>query len=447
MNLSTGHAEPARRWPAPGYSWYMVVLLTIVYIFSFIDRFILGLLIQPIQADLDLTDTQIGLLLGPAFAIFYVLMGLPFGWLADRKRRTFIVAAGLAIWSAATAVSGLARSFVALFITRMSVGVGEASLSPCAMSLMADCFPKEKRGKPIAFYSMAISLGAGIAALTGAAVIAWATQSDYVSVPGLGDLAPWRVSLLVVGLPGLLLVPLLLFLREPERTVDTVTSNAQGIGYRAVFSYIRGRPASLFGVVWVFGYVILIGFSSSWGAAAFARTWGWSPVQYGQAIGILFIVLGPLAVNLGGWMSDRLFQKGRTAAPLVVGLYGVPVMTVAAVAWPLMPSASLALIFLGVMLAAVALSSATGVTALLNIIPSNIRGQSVAVYYMATALLGQGLGPLCIGLMNDHVFGYDNLRYSMASLPVIFGIPLFLAVPWIMKKYRQSFEELNGSQS
>lgn len=447
MNLSTGHAEPARRWPTPAYSWCMVVLLTIVYIFSFIDRFILGLLIQPIQADLDLTDTQVGLLLGPAFAIFYVLMGLPFGWLADRKRRTFIVAAGLAIWSAATAVSGLARSFLGLFIARMSVGVGEASLSPCAMSLMADCFPKEKRGKPIAFYSMAISLGAGIAALTGAAVIAWATQSDYVTVPGLGDLAPWRVSLLVVGLPGLLLVPLVLFLREPERTVDTVTSNAQGIGYRAVFSYIRGRPASLFGVVWVFGYVILIGFSSSWGAAAFARTWGWSPVQYGQAIGILFIVLGPLAVNLGGWMSDKLLRNGQTAAPLLVGLYGVPVMTVAAVLWPLMPSAGLALIFLGVMLAAVALSSATGVTALLNIIPSNIRGQSVAIYYMATALLGQGLGPLCIGLMNDHVFGYDNLRYSMASLPVIFGIPLFLAVPWILNKYRQSFEELNGPQS
>lgn len=447
MNLSTGHAEPARRWPAPGYSWYMVVLLTIVYIFSFIDRFILGLLIQPIQADLDLTDTQIGLLLGPAFAIFYVLMGLPFGWLADRKRRTFIVAAGLAIWSAATAVSGLARSFLGLFIARMFVGVGEASLSPCAMSLMADCFPKEKRGKPIAFYSMAISLGAGIAALTGAAVIAWATQSDYVSVPGLGDLAPWRVSLLIVGLPGLLLVPLVLFLREPQRTVDTVTSNAQGIGYRAVFSYIRRRPASLFGVVWVFGYVILIGFSSSWGAAAFARTWGWSPVQYGQAIGILFIVLGPLSVNLGGWMSDRLLKKGHTAAPLLVGLYGVPVMTIAAVVWPLMPSAGLALIFLGVMLAAVALSTATGVTALLNIIPSNIRGQSVAIYYMATALLGQGLGPLCIGLMNDHVFGYDNLRYSMASLPLIFGVPLFLAVPWIMKKYRQSFEELNVPQS
>ena len=446
MILSTGHAEPARRWPAPGYSWYMVVLLTIVYIFSFIDRFILGLLIQPIQAELGLTDTQIGLLLGPAFAIFYVLMGLPFGWLADRRRRTFIVAAGLAIWSAATAVSGLARSFLGLFIARMSVGVGEASLSPCAMSLMADCFPKEKRGKPIAFYSMAISLGAGIAALTGAAVIAWATQSDYVSVPGLGDLAPWRVSLLVVGLPGLLLVPVVLFLREPERTVDTVTSNAQGIGYRAVFSYIRSRPASLIGVVWVFGYVILIGFSSSWGAAAFARTWGWSPVQYGQAIGILFIVLGPLAVNLGGWMSDRLLQKGRTAAPLLVGLYGVPVMTVAGVIWPLMPSAGLALIFLGVMLAAVALSTATGVTALLNIIPSNIRGQSVAIYYMATALLGQGLGPLCVGLMNDYVFGYDNLRYSMASLPVIFGIPLFLAVPWILKKYRQSFEELNKLQ-
>ncbi|MEL7027630.1 MAG: MFS transporter, partial [Pseudomonadota bacterium] len=114
----------------------MVALLTVIYVLSFIDRYILGLLIEPIKADLNLTDTQIGLLLGPSFAIFYALMGLPLGWLADRKRRTWIIAVGLGLWSLATALSGLAKSFAHLFLMRIGVGVGEAALSPCAMSLI-----------------------------------------------------------------------------------------------------------------------------------------------------------------------------------------------------------------------------------------------------------------------------------------------------------------------
>ena len=122
-------------YPSPAYAWYMVILLTIAYVFSFVDRYVLGLLIEPIKADLELTDTQIGLLLGPAFAIFYATMGLPLGWLADRKRRTWIVGFGVALWSAATAASGLAKNFTHMFLARMSIGVGEATLSPCTCLL------------------------------------------------------------------------------------------------------------------------------------------------------------------------------------------------------------------------------------------------------------------------------------------------------------------------
>ena len=137
-------------WPASRTAWSMVILLTIAYIFSFVDRGILGLLIEPIKADLQLKDEDLGYLIGPAFALFYATMGLPLGWLADRRRRTWIVAAGIALWSAATAASGLARSFWHLFFARMGVGVGEATLSPCAMSMIGDSFPPERRGKPIA---------------------------------------------------------------------------------------------------------------------------------------------------------------------------------------------------------------------------------------------------------------------------------------------------------
>jgi len=145
--------------------WITVAFLTIAYLFSFIDRWILGLLIEPIKADLGLTDTQIGLLLGPAFAIFYATMGLPLGWLADRRNRVRIVAVGIGLWSIATAASGLAKSFIHLFIARMSIGVGEATLSPCAMSIISDSFPREKRSRPIAVYTTALSLGAGLASL------------------------------------------------------------------------------------------------------------------------------------------------------------------------------------------------------------------------------------------------------------------------------------------
>ena len=165
-------------YPRAGYAWYTVVLLTIAYIFSFVDRYILGLLVEPIKLDMQLTDTQIGLLLGPAFAIFYTTMGLPLGWLADRARRTLIVAVGITIWSLATAASGLAKGFGQLFAARVTVGVGEATLSPCALSMIADSFPEKRRGKPVAFYSAALSLGAGIASLTGATVLAWSATVE-----------------------------------------------------------------------------------------------------------------------------------------------------------------------------------------------------------------------------------------------------------------------------
>ena len=185
--------------------WITVAFLTIAYLFSFIDRWILGLLIEPIKADLGLTDTQIGLLLGPAFAIFYATMGLPLGWLADRRNRVRIVAVGIGLWSLATAASGLAKSFIHLFIARMSIGIGEATLSPCAMSIISDSFPREKRSRPIAVYTTALSLGAGLASLLGAAVLTWAKTGGDITFPLLGALAPWQATFIVVGLPGLLL--------------------------------------------------------------------------------------------------------------------------------------------------------------------------------------------------------------------------------------------------
>ncbi|MCY3987777.1 MAG: MFS transporter, partial [Gammaproteobacteria bacterium] len=177
--MNTAIAAP---YPRPGVAWYMVVLLTLSYFISYIDRTVIGLLVEPMKADLGLSDGQMGLLMGLAFGIFYATMGLPLGWLADRTRRTSIVSCAIALWSAATALCGLASNYLQLFLLRMSVGVGEAALSPCAMSMIADSFPKEKRGKAIAVYSMALSLGTAtayfgigalLAALRGVEILNW----------------------------------------------------------------------------------------------------------------------------------------------------------------------------------------------------------------------------------------------------------------------------------
>lgn len=427
-------------WPHPARAWTMVLLLTVVYILSFIDRYILGLLIQPIKADLNLSDTQVGLLLGPSFAIFYALMGLPLGWLADRKRRTGIIAIGLALWSLATALSGLARSFGQLFIARIGVGVGEAALSPSAMSLMADSFPPERRGKPVAFYSTALSLGAGLASLAGAAVISWAMHTETVSFAGLGELKPWQLALIIVGLPGLLLAPIVLLLPEPKRRNDAAQAAKPPPPFKDVLAHIGERWGLYAGFVSVFCFMILIGYSTTWGAATFERTWGWSNVRFATAIGITFIAVGPATILFAGWLSDTLFERGRTDAPFLIPLCGVPIMIVGGIIWPLMPTGLSAMIVLGFTIFGSALTTATGITALLNIIPENMRGQIIAIYYMTISFFGIGFGPLSVGLMSDHIFGEAGLRYSMAMLPVLFGIPVLIASPWILKRYRRALK-------
>jgi MFS family permease len=156
-------SAPERPYPSAARGWFLVVMLTIAYVFSYIDRTILGLLIEPVKADLGISDKQFGWITGPAFGLFYVIMGLPLGWLVDRRKRIWIVGTGIVVWSLATVASGLSRNFTQLFVSRMAVGVGEATLSPSAFSMIGDSFPLEKRGKPIGFYAMALSLGAGAA--------------------------------------------------------------------------------------------------------------------------------------------------------------------------------------------------------------------------------------------------------------------------------------------
>lgn len=424
-----------KRYPRPAYAWYMVGLLTIAYVFSFVDRYVLGLLIEPIKADLELSDTQIGLLLGPAFAIFYATMGLPLGWLADKKRRTWIVGAGIALWSAATVASGMARNFGHMFLARMSIGVGEATLSPCAMSMISDSFPKEKRAKPIAFYTMALSVGAGLASLLSAAVLQWAKTVDQIALPLFGQVAPWQFTFIVVGVPGLFLALFMLTLREPPRQkvpAAAVGNNNLPDMLRHVFA-----NAGLFlPFMAVFCYMTIVAYSQGWGAPLFQRTWGWEPAQYATVNAIVLLATGPAAVNFAGWLSDHWTARGIKDAPIRIALIGAAIILVTGVAAPLMPGPYLAMGCFALNTVGIATASAVGVTGLLNISPAGMRAQIVAFYYMCISLTGLMLGPTTIALLNDHAFGEDGIRYSMSLLPLVYGVPVLLMGPWILRRYR-----------
>ncbi len=433
-----GTDQSPHQYPGSRYAWYMVVMLTIAYIFSFVDRYILGLLIEPIKADLQLTDTQIGLLLGPAFAIFYATMGLPLGYLADRKRRTWIVGIGVALWSLATAASGMAKSFLHLFVARMSVGVGEATLSPCTMSMISDSFPKEQRAKPIAFYTMALSLGAGIASLLSAGVLQWAKTVPEITVPLIGTVAPWQFTFIVVGLPGLILALVMFTLREPPRqkiAPDAVTGITASNHLGDMLKHVAQQWRLYLPFIALFAYMTINAYSQGWGAPMFKRTWGWEASQYATVNGIVLLIMGPISVNFAGWLSDRWTAQGIMDAPVRIALIGVVITMITGVAAPLMPDPWLAISIYGLNTIGIALVSAVGVVGLLLISPANMRAQIVAFYYMCISLAGLLLGPTTIALLNDNVFGVDGIRYSMALLPALYGIPVLLMGSHIRRQF------------
>lgn len=199
------------------YAWFVVTLLTTAQIVSYVDRFLPSLLIEPIKADLRLSDFQVGLLLGPAFGLFYVIAGLPLGWIADRFSRKKLLAAGIAVWCCMTAAASTARSFIPLFATRLGVGLGEATVAPCSVSLISDLFPREQRPRAVSLFMAGTFLGAGVAFLFGGLLVHKIASLPTITVPIFGEMRPWQATFLIVGLPGLLLAALMLNIREPER--------------------------------------------------------------------------------------------------------------------------------------------------------------------------------------------------------------------------------------
>lgn len=437
-------ASEPRPYPSATAGWFLVVMLTLAYIFSFVDRYILGLLIEPIKAEFDLSDRQIGWLLS-AFTLVYGFVGIFMGWMIDRGKRIWIVSIGVALWSAATVATGMAKNFGQLFAARMGVGVGEATLSPATFSMIGDSFPTEKRGKPIAFYSSALPIGAGIASLLSAAIIAWTASSGSQSLPFFGELAPWRFTLILVGLPGIIFAIFFLFMKEPARRPAAASSDViGGSGFMDALKYIWKNRTLYSGFVLIICTMTAIAYSQGFLAPVFERTWGWSPEKYATINGIAILIIGPLNMLIIGTISDWWTNKGVMDASLRLLYIGFFIMVPTGTLPLLMPSAELAFAILCINTVGIGIVSAIGVTSLLVITPAQVRGQVVAIYYLAISWFGS-LGPIAVGELSSGLFGEENLRYAVASVPVIFAIVPLVMMPLTRRLYREQMVRLGDA--
>lgn len=432
MSENVSAASKPEDYPSEKYAWTLLAFLTLAYVSSFIDRYVLGLLIDPIKADTGASDTQMGLL-SSAFTWVYAVIALPLGFLVDRMSRTRLVGIGIVLWSAATVWTGTAKTFVQLFMARMSVGVGEAVLSPAAFSMIGDSFPKEKRGLPIAVYSMALVIGAAIANLLSGFIIKWAERVGEVSLPIVGEIATWQLVFIIVGIPGFLIAIYFFITKEPPRIES---SPREGAKFYDAFVWVFKRFPTFICFVSIFMCMVAVAYGQFFNAPMFTRTWGWEASNYAIINGLSILAISPLTYIIAGKVSDARVAKGDGAAPLKLAILGLFIMIPSAAIAPMLPAAWMAFGMLCVTTVGIGLVSATGVNALLAIVPGDVRGFVVALYYFFISFIGGALSPPFIGWLNDHYFDGDALRFAMAIFPLVFGLIPMLLAPLTLKLYK-----------
>ncbi len=446
QNKSAALSGSSAPWPSPVAGWWAVFVLTTAYTAAYIDRQILGLLVEPIRNTLNVNDTQISLLGGAAFALFYVIMGLPLGRLADRVNRKKLIAVGVFLWSLMTAMCGLATHFWHLFIMRVGVGIGEATLSPAAISIISDYFPPNKRARPLGTYMVALAIGSGLAFIVGGQAIQFLSGIPDLSIPLIGTIEPWQAAFMIVGLPGLLLVPLVLLVGEPKRRgirPAAAASASQGkkgleIPLKEVARFVFVENRNTFMLIFLsFGLLGLHSLTlTMWLPPFFQRTFGWTTGEVGLRLGAIILVFASIGMIGGTSIAQWMSQRGHKDALLRAPLYITLVMTPLAILLTLFPNPwiSLALCVPVIGLSFGLFAFVPGL--LQSITPNQMRGQLGALFSLFNNVIGMIFGPTLVALITDYVFRDPMaLKYSLAvvsalTLPVsavmlIFGLKHF----------------------
>lgn len=440
------------RYPKPSQAWYSVIILLAAYVLSFVDRQILNLLVAPVRRDLGITDTQMSLLIGFSFALFYSCLGLLFGRLADSMNRPRLIALGVFTWSFMTAGCGLARSYWQLFLLRMGVGIGEASLSPAAYSMISDSFPPAKRAVPFSVYTMATYVGGGFAFLAGALFIRAFETQPSLFLPILGSVRPWQALFLILGVSGICFVLLLLTLRDPFRRGARVleASSAQPrvarLPLRSVVGFLLQNKTTFLCLNLGMAMAALAAYgSTAWEITFLVRNHHLSSSQAGILYGGAQIVSGSLGMLTAGKLVSWLANRGHRDAYMRVAVFATAAWFLPGTLFLLVPNAkaSIALIYVATFFRC--MPTCLIPAAILELVPNAMRGQATALYLLIVNLIGLGIGPTAVALVTDRVFGYDAaVRYSLLIVPPLaFLVAAFLF--WKgLKSYPASLDRLQA---
>ncbi len=438
--------------PSNWKAWFTVSILVGIYMNSFLDRQIMSLLLDEIKDSIEASDTQMGMLIGFAFALFYASVGLPIGYLVDRKKRTYIVIFGQIFWTLGSFSCGFAGRYLHLFLSRFAVGAGEASLSPSAYSIIADSFPMKKIALALGVYGMGVTLGANAANLLGALAIDLMEEGRVYDLGILGERVRWQIVFFVICLPTIPLTIMMLFVKEPYRRnvrrvqADDGEWNIAEPPKGELQAYLRKNWKTVLCHNVGFAFLAFSGYGlGAWLPAFYQRVHGLTPAHSGYVLGIVGLILGTAGTVFGGWVADKMYARGYSDAKMRIGVFVALAWIPFGLIYPFMPNIQLVVIaglapaFIG------AMTIGVQAAAIQEIMPNRLRGRASAIFLFFNSLIGLGLGPWCVGLATDYLFKDEmKVNYSIALIGFVAHALAALFLFMGMKHYRKTMDELKN---
>lgn len=405
------------RYPRSAVAWLTVAILFLLYIRSLADRYLMALMVEPIKADLGLSDLQVSLLQGPAFAVLYSICAVPVGLLLDRSRRRWVLFACVVLWSSGAAFCGLAGTFMALAFGRSLVGAGEAGYTTGAYSIIGDSFPPQRLSLAMSIFVMGGVMGAGIVFLLGGPLVGAVLKGAISHWPLMGNFAPWQQAFLVTGIPGIATAFLVLLFPEPPRhrpAGATAAGGGYGEALRFILSHKRAFSAIILGIGLVYTVTIA---QQLWLPTYLTRTYGWTPAQIGVTLGIAQM-LPAASLPLHGLAVDRMFSGGRRDAHILWCLVTMVIAGPLAIAAYLVSSPMLTVVLFGLYMLFILSTASMGPAATQVVTPPELRGRVSAIFVLVTGLIGMALGTFLVGFTTDKIL-HDPMKIGTSLILLI----------------------------
>ena len=433
-----------RSYPDKKYGYSAVGILTLAQIFAFIDRQIPSMLVEPIKQDFNLTDSQIALLGGAAFSIFYAIMALPIGYAVDRYKRTRVLGIGIFLWSLMTALAGLANSFGRLFGARIGVAVGEAVMAPTSVSLVSDYFPENKQGKPMGIITSGVYIGIGITLLGGGFLIDYLTELGGLNLPLIGYVKPWQATFMIVGVPGLFVALGAFLLTEPKR-FDEKVEQGNIEGRQNVFLHINEHKKTLLPMFGGLIFMALIFYSFTfWAPTMMIRTYNISLTEAGFFLGIITIISSITGTIFAGSVVDYLRNRNYRDAPVRAAMFAVILAFPPIVLLSFVNTEIAAWICIFIYLFFISSFAPLGLLAVSGVSRGNVKGQLAAIHAFLMMAFGLSLGPQLTAFFTDFVFTDTNkINWSISATGALVLPISALFFKASLSKYKESSKTLN----